>query len=164
MARARLWTFVPLLVVVGVGGRALLNPVLTRGADRRIIDSRFESVQKEVDYHLFAPTWLPHGGRVGILGTLAGERRVMQDFLTADEQSLCILSQEKRSPDRDAYHHNIFEKRADAQATVNGEPCYFVTGDTGERRMFWKNESTALILSSTLLTDSELVKVATSVR
>ena len=85
---------------------------------------------------------------------------MLQDFLDKEERTLCILSQEKRTKDRDGYHDKIFVKRADTEANVNGLPAYFVTGDTGERRLFWLQPETALILSSTVLTDSEMIQVA----
>jgi hypothetical protein len=161
--RGWFWT-APAVVLLGVGGGRVLYPTITRGADGRIIDAQFLALEDRLDHHLYAPTWLPHRGRIGSMGAMQGARRVLQDFADNQDRLLCILSQEQRSRDRDAYHKRLFVKPADARGDVNGAQGYFITGDSGERRLFWNRDETALILSSSVMTDAELLKVAREVR
>jgi hypothetical protein len=77
---------------------------------------------------------------------------------------MVILAQEKRTPERDRYHKDRFTRRAEAKADINGETGYFVTGSSGERRLFWNQDEMAVIISSTFLSDDDLIKVARSVR
>jgi hypothetical protein len=155
---------VPVLLVLGVGGRALMDPVESRGADRRIVDDKFLKLEAKVGHHLYAPTWLPRGGKVGTIGAMQGARRVLQDFTDNEERSLCILSQEPRNADRDRYHARIFKERAEAQGDVDGKTGYFVTGSSGERRLFWNQPDMAVIISSCVLNDEELLQVARRVQ
>ena len=160
----RQWLFVvPALLLVGSGGWKLLNPAASRAADRRIADRDLLKLEKQLGHHLYAPTWLPHGGRVGA-GTRQGNFRVLQDFADNSDRSLAILAQERRTSERDAYHVRRFIRLAEAKADINGKPGYFVTGSSGERRLFWNEEESAIILSSNVLTDDEMVRVAHSVR
>lgn len=163
MARKQWLVVVPLALLLGAGGR-VLAPSISRAAGGRIVDGQFGTLEASLGYHLYAPTWLPYDGRVGTLGALQGARRIMQDFTDRDDRALCILSQERRTPERDRYHERIFMKRADARASVNGKGGYLITGSSGERRLYWSEEDMALILSSTVLTDAELVQVAEKVR
>jgi len=160
----RQWLFVaPVLLLLGGGGWRLLNPAASRAADRRITDRKLIELEKELGYHLYAPTWLPYSGRVGA-GTRVGQYRILQDFSDDSERSLAILAQERRSQERDRYHERRFVKLAEAKADIQGKKGFFVTGSSGERRLFWNDENTALILSSNVLTDDELVRVAHSIR
>ena len=154
---------VPLALLLGAGGRALA-PSVARGTGGRIVDGKFASLEASLGYHLYAPTWLPYDGRVGTLGALQGAHRIMEDFTDKDDRALCILSQERRTPKRDEYHERVFVKRADARASINGKQGYFITGNSGERRLFWAEADMTLILSSTVLTDPELVQVAEKVK
>src|SRR6266498_6024829 len=132
MSRRR-WLYVtPAVLALGAGGWGLLNPMITRGADRRIMDRRLLEIEHTSHRHLYAPTWLPNGGRVGVNGTMQGARRVLQDFQDKDERLLCILAQEPRDAGRDRYNGRIFVKAADARADINGKPAYFVTGVMGD--------------------------------
>lgn len=159
------WTVVaPLLVLLGLFGSLVLNPILTRGADPRIADERLYNLEKKVGYHLYAPTWLPYSGKVGVQGPLQGRVRILQDFIDDQERSLCILSQERRRPERDDYHKRIFVKKAEATVDVEGEKGYFITGNGGERRLFWHTDASAVILSSCVLSDEEMTDIARKVR
>lgn len=159
------WAVVaPVLVLMGLSGSLVLNPILTRGADPRIADERLYNLEKKLGHHVYAPTWLPHAGRVGVQGAMQGKIRILQDFVDKEDRSLCILSQERRRAERDAYHNRLFVKRAEATVDVEGSPGYFVTGNGGERRLFWQEEGTSVILSSCILTDDEMTDVARSVR
>lgn len=75
-----------------------------------------------------------------------------------------ILAQERRSTDRDRYHRKRFMSAAEARADINGKKGYFVTGTSGERRLFWNEPEMAVILSSTSLSDDDMVKIARSIR
>lgn len=159
------WLYsVPVFLLLGAGGHVLLNPQVTRGSDGRIVDAQFYSLEREAGHHVYAPTWLPYRGRVGNLGAMRGAKRILQDFVDRHERSLCILSQEKRSQRRDGYHRRLFQDRMEATADINGTPGYFVTGDSGERRLFWNAPECAVILSSAVLTDQEMADVARKVR
>jgi hypothetical protein len=57
-----------------------------------------------------------------------------------------------------------FAQRAEAKAVVKGKPAYFVTGASGERRLFWNEPDNAIIISSTVLNDRELLEIAQKVR
>jgi hypothetical protein len=164
MARGR-WLFaVPVLAVIGFGGKSVLAPSISRGADRRILSEKALDLEAELGYHLYAPTWLPNQGSVGTLGALKGAKRILQDFTDKDGRALLILSLEPRCPERDRYHQAIFEKRADARGDVNGKRGYFVTGSGGERRLFWNEDKMAVIVSSCVLTDEDLLKIAQKVQ
>jgi hypothetical protein len=161
---SRRWLVVtPALLLLGAGGWKLLDPIRARG-DGRIADARLRELEVSAQRHLYAPTWLPRGGQVGMRGTLQGARRVLQDFTDREGGVLCILAQEPRGSERDTYNKRIFITAADARAEVNGVNAYFVTGAMGERRLFWQVDSTALILSGYALSDQELLRIARSTR
>ncbi len=114
---------------------------------------------------LLAPTWLPRDGRIGREAPTVGARRVLQDFSTSDGENLLILSQEPRSPERDAYHRRMFETRADAKIDLGeGRLGCFVRGNRGELRLFWHQGDTAVIISSSVLSNPELAEIARRVR
>jgi len=152
------------LVVAGSVGRVVLNPVTSRGADRRIASDDLFRIEQESGKHIYAPTWLPQGGRVGEAGLRQGANRMLQDFSAEDDRPMLIVAQESRTLVRDNYHQRIFVKRALARADVNGKPGYIVTGSSGERRLFWNEEDAAIILSSMILDDADLVKIAQNMR
>lgn len=163
--RSNRWLLsVSALVVVGSVGRVLLNPVTSRGADRRIASDDLFRIEQESGKHIYAPTWLPKGGRVGEAGILQGKNRMLQDFSADDDRPMLIVAQEPRTSVRDKYHQRIFVKRAAARTDVNGKPAYMVTGSSGERRIFWNEEDAAIILSSMMLDDADLVKIAQNMR
>jgi hypothetical protein len=156
---------IPVFLLLGWGGHALVSPLESRGADRRVVDDQFLALEAKVGYHLYAPTWLPRGGKVGTIGAMQGAKRILQDFSDGEDRSLCILSQEPRTEERDEYHARIFKERAEVQAEVTPETKgYFVTGSSGERRLYWNQERMALILSSNSLTDEEMLQVARRIR
>lgn len=154
--------------VVAPGALALLfgGSVLwgRTAGEGRIGEHRLQTLERRLGYHLHGPTWLPYGGRAGERGPVQGRNRIMQDFSDDQERVLCILSQERRQPVRDAYHKRLFMSNPDARAEVNGQPAYFVTGQSGERRLFWFQDDTAIILSSTVMSDEEMARVAAGVR
>lgn len=164
MPRNRWLLAVSTLIVLGSVGRVVLNPVVSRGADRRIASEDLSKMEEKLGTRLYAPTWLPYGGRVGRTGTLKGAKRILQDFVDDQDRSILIMAQEPRSAERDRYHAGRFAERAEAKAVVKGKPAYFVTGSSGERRLFWNEPDNAIIISSTVLNDRELLEIAQKVR
>jgi hypothetical protein len=164
MPRRSLLLVLPVIALGGLLGRNLVFPLSTRGADRRIASENLPQMEVEVGRRLYAPTWLPKGGRVGLLGVRQGVHRVMQDFVDGEGQILCILSQEPRSEDRDQYHERLFVERAEVTVELAQGTAYLITGTSGERRLYWNREDTALILSSFCLPDEDMVEVASRVR
>lgn len=161
--RHRQWLFVaPVLLVVGGSGWRLMNPSPTR-ADGRIVDESLIRLENRLGYHLYAPTWLPQSGRPGT-DTKEGKYRVLQDFVNFEDRSILIVAQERRTGERDQYHKERFIEPADARAEINGQTGYFVTGSSGERRLFWHQGDSAVIISSTVLNDDDLVRIARSVK
>jgi hypothetical protein len=164
MARNR-WLFsISAFVLVGSVGRVLLNPVISRGADRRIAADAVFRIEQETGRHIYAPTWLPAGGHVGGTGVLQGAKRLLQDYSGEEDRPILIVAQEPRTAERDRYHHGIFVLRAAARTTIKGKPAYLLTGSSGERRLFWNEEDTAIILSTMALNDEELCKIGENVR
>ena len=164
MLRHRWLLAVSSVIVVGSIGRIVLNPIISRGADRRIASEDFFHAEEELGVKLYAPTWLPGGGRVGTSGTVRGAKRILQDYSDSQDRALLIVAQEPRSPERDDYNRGVFVKRARARATVKGNPAYFINGSSGERRLFWNEPETAVIISSMILTDRDLLTIADKVR
>lgn len=159
------WLFsISAFILVGSLGRVLLNPIISRGADRRIAADELHQMEQKSGKHVYAPTWLPKGGHVGEIGILMGAKRLLQDYQGADDQPILILAQEPRNADRDAYHRRIFETRASARTLINGKPAFLTTGASGERRLFWNEAETAIILSTMALDDGDLRKIAENVR
>lgn len=157
------------IAVCGLGGAWAtlpgLQPNRRPSATTRIADSRFLEQEATVQMALYAPTWLPHDGRPGPVGTRQGVHRILCDYTDADNIPVCILAQERRTPERDRYHEAFFQKQSDARAKIaSGKTGYFVTGESGERRLFWLEPDMALVLSSSIMTDSEMLQVAASMR
>lgn len=164
MTRRHWMLTVPLLLMLLVGGRLFLGAETTNGANQRITDPHITALSEELGFHLYAPTYLPHEGTVGPLGLRRGKHRILQDFSDRFNRSVCILAQEKRNDSRDGYHRRLFQERAEATAMVGDAKGYFITGTNGERRLFWNQDEVALILSSSVLSDEELLKVACELR
>jgi hypothetical protein len=91
-----------------------------------------------------------------------GAHRILQVFEDDGERSVAILAQERRTAERDAYHQKRFVKIAEGRAEINGQHGYLFNGTSGERRLFWNEPQMALIVSSTSLTDDELIRIARS--
>lgn len=163
MARRKMLVVVPVVFCSGLLLRAVFAPIISRGAERRIMSNQAGVLETRLGTHLYAPTWLPYGGRVGSMGAVKGKRRILQDFTDDQERTLLIIAQEPRSPDRDKYNRKIFVTHAEARATFNGKPCYFITGTGGERRLFWNEDKAAVIISSAVLHDRELLDIAKKV-
>lgn len=164
MPRNRWLLVISVLILMGSVGRLVLNPIVSRGADRRIASEELSQMEQESGTRLYAPTWLPLEGRIGRGGVLKGAKRILQDFSDPQERSILIMAQEPRCEDRDRYHARTFADVAEAKAQVNGRTAYFVTGSSGERRLFWNEPDNAIILSSTVLNDRQLLEVAQKVR
>lgn len=175
----RIWflTAPALAVLVAAGAATVLRAPDSRQADGRIGSKRLAEMEAELGVHLYAPTWLPRGGRPGPLGIKQGSYRILSDFSDDDRSYLCILAQEPRSPERDRYLHNRLIRHADATVEIPRPSAaaapvagathrkgYLMTGRHGERRLIWFEHDAALILSSPVLADTELVRVAASVR
>ncbi|MGV3724582.1 MAG: hypothetical protein ACO1SX_27110 [Actinomycetota bacterium] len=159
------WLFsISAFVLIGSVGRVLLYPIISRGADRRIAADDLFRIEQETGKHLYAPTWLPEGGHVGEIGILQGANRMLQDFTGEGDRPILIIAQETRTAERDSYHRRLFETEAGGRTTVRGKPAFLVTGSSGERRLFWNEKDTAIILSTMALTDNELRKIGESMR
>lgn len=159
MRRRLLVIAVPLLAAAW-GGQQLIGAASTTAVGR----GQIHELEKRVQRRLLTINWLPEGAVTGPLPPAVGVRRVLQSFTRKDGHPLCILAQQPRSEDANRYHHSIFVKRAEAKISIGNQTGYFVTGSTGERRLFWEQGDTALILSSPLLGDSEMRRIAESVR
>jgi len=164
MASKRWLLVVPVFLLGGASVKSLVAGINVRGSDRRLVNARFLEKEQELAHHLYAPTWLPYNGRIGDSGPTQGANRLLQDFTDKDDRTLLILAQERRSTERDRYHERLFQQRAEAKAKFNGKSGYFVTGTGGERRLFWNEADTAVILSTAVLTDEELLQVAQKVQ
>ena len=163
MSRKYWLVALPVVLLLGFSGRNLIVPVITRGADRRIVSEEFTKFEGRIGHHLYAPTWLPKGGRPDDDGPTQGAKRILTDYSDDDDRILLILAQERRTEDRDRYHGRVFTARAEAQAQINDATGYFITGSNGERRLFWNEPDMALIMSSSTLSDDELLKIARAV-
>jgi hypothetical protein len=155
------WSIVipAVLLLAGFGGTSMLP----RGPSQPTKNPSLRSLESQVGYHLYAPTWLPAGGFAGT--AMVGAHRILQDFSQpGEDRVVVIVSQEQRNPKRDKYHRRLFQRDPEAKTDINGKPGYYITGNSGERRLFWNETDSAVILSSTLLTDEQLASVARSVR
>lgn len=163
MMRRYWFAALPVAVLGALGGRMLIWPSRAH-ADSRLVTPRFRELEAQVGYHLYAPTWVPYGGRPGTTGPDAGVFRIMQEYYDTQERAVLIISQERRTPERDRYNRKIFIDHADARATVRGHRAVIVPGVLGDRRLFWQEKDSSVILSSPVLTDAELIQTARSVR
>jgi hypothetical protein len=160
MARKQ-WLFVaPALLVVGGGWKLASGP--PTAPDGRIVTRETLDLEEKLGRHLYAPSWLPAGGKPGMVRE--GRFRVLIDYQDATERSMFIVAQEPRTQERDEYHEQRFVKPSDAKAQLNDTTGYFITGNSGERRLYWKTDDTSVIVSSTMLEDDEMTRVAQSVR
>jgi len=162
MARKQ-WLFVaPALLLVGGGGWKLAG-LPARAPDGRIVHPEALSLERQLGRHLYAPSWLPTGARPGMVRE--GRHRVLFDYQDPTERSLFIVAQEPRNDERDAYHAKRFVRPSDSRAPIDADSTgYFITGTSGERRLFWHTADTSVILSSTMLGDEDLVRLAQSFR
>lgn len=163
MSRKYWLVALPVVLLLGFAGRNLIFPVVTRGADRRVVSEAFTTFESRVGYHLYAPTWLPEGGRPDEDGPTQGAKRILTDYSDGEDRILLILAQELRTEERDRYHGRVFRARAEAQAEIGDATGYFITGSNGERRLFWNEPEMALIMSSSTLPDDVLLKIARTV-
>jgi hypothetical protein len=132
-----------------VGGRSDSgNPI--RGENHAV-------VERTLGYHLLAPTSLPRGMVAGRAGVRTGALRVLCDY-TNDDDTL-IIAQEKRNPQRDAYNRSLFAGRT---VDINGYEGRVTAGDLGERRVTFYTPAVTIVLSSSTLSEQELVAVARS--
>lgn len=169
MKRKRWGGTVPALVTVcGLGGAWVALPGLHPGsapAPTRIVDDRFLEQEARAGMPLYAPSWLPHEGMPGPVGTRPGIHRILSDYTDSQGLPICIVAQERRTPERDRYHHRYFQAKSDAQGRIGeSKTGYFITGKSGERRLFWFEPDMALVVSSSAMTDPELLRVAASTR
>jgi hypothetical protein len=154
------------LIVIGAGGAGTLGFYRghARKSDGRFCDPQMLSIEKRLGRHLYAPTWLPQGVVPTEYSTRVGAFRVLCDFSDPVTQRAVILAQEPRKPARDRYHQTQILPHADMQAPLGSEKGYFMWGPSGDRRLFWRNRESWLLVSSFQLTDMELLKIAQSVR
>lgn len=158
MVRSKQWLLVvPVVMILGGTGWKLSSG----SADGRRVDGTLLALESKLGYHLYGPTWLPDGTRPTD-DTRQGQHRILQVFVDSTERSIAILAQEPRTEERDAYHVERFAKRAEGKAEINGKVGYLLTGSSGERRLFWNEDEMALIVSSTCLTDDQLIRFARS--
>jgi hypothetical protein len=161
MVRPKQWLLVlPVVALAGGLGWRFANPALTRAAGR-MIDPTTLKLEHRLGYHLFAPSWLPTGTHPTD-STKEGAHRILQVYEDDTQRSTLILAQERRNADRDAYHKDRFVSHADGKADIRGKQGYLFTGNSGERRLFWNEEEMAMIISSTVLSDDDLIRVARS--
>ena len=135
-----------------------------KGNDPRLCDSQMLKLEKRLGRHLYAPTWLPEDVKPVENFTRDGVHRVLCNYSDGSNQRSIILAQEPRSPERDRYHKERILPTADLQATVGDERAYFMWGKSSERRLFWRNRDSWFVVSSFQLSDTDLLKVAQSVR
>ena len=117
------------------------------------------AMERTVGHHLFAPTQLPRGMEPGTNGLRQGAIRILSDY--GNGEDMLIVAQERRTPERDAYNRKRFTGRA---VEVNGHEGSLTTGSLGERRLAFFTDELTIVLSSTSLSDKELVEVAQSMR
>jgi len=165
MTRPRWLFFCPLLLLAGVGGFQVLKPHPHRTADGRLATPAFLALEQQLGRRLRAPTWLPRGGRVGSAQPTLGARRVLQDYCTDRGENLAIISQEPRSAERDKYHDHLFQRKAEATVEFgSGRLGYVLHGPSGERRLFWREKDSSVVISSPVLSYKELIEIATRMR
>ncbi|MBI3911332.1 MAG: hypothetical protein HY320_10425 [Armatimonadetes bacterium] len=134
-----------------------------RQAHGRIVDSKFLRLEDRLGYHLYAPTWLPQGVALYSRGTIQGRFRILSCYVKPDITGGFILAQERRRPDREAYHQNLIRRTLEATTRVHGGVAYILDGEMGERRIAWATPDTWLFLSSADLPDHTLLSIANSV-
>ncbi len=164
LGRSRLYLFagIPVIGLLFAGGAQWVR---MPGSDPRLVTPQFRRLEAELNRQLYAPTSMPPGLylRPDHQPT-AGAFRVMQAYVTRESDLGLILAQEGRTAERDAYHQRLFMSKADRKVDLNGKQGYFITGQTGERRLYWREKDTSLIISSSRLPDESLVAVALTVQ
>jgi hypothetical protein len=162
-SRNRFYLFagMPMVLLMFAGGAHWLR---LPGSDPRLVTSDFRQLETRLERRLYAPTSMPAGlNLMPDRSPTTGAHRVMQAYVTQNAELGLILAQEPRNPERDAYHRRLFKTRAERKVDLNGKRGYIITGHTGERRLYWEEEATSLILSSARLPDETLVAVALTV-
>ena len=158
------WT-APTVLLLGVSTGLAMRPATpTSSAPLHPHGPALRRLQTELGRKIYTVGWAPIGTRLGESGIKRGARRILQPFATAQGATCFILSQEPRNPSRDAYHRKLFIDRAGARVDLDGKTGYLVDGASGERRLFWNEKDTALIVSSVILSDDELIRIALGVR
>ena len=145
--------------IVPVGLLAPLVMGMHKSQPAAIYATNHAQMEKTVGYHLFAPTDLPRGLKPGSGGMRQGAVRVLCDYSNGED--LLIVAQEPRSPKRDVYNHAQF---AGSAVDVNGMPGTMTRGTLGERRLAYFTDDATVVLSSTSLSDQELLRVAKSMK
>lgn len=158
------WT-APTVLLFGVSAGLAIRPATpTSSLPLHAHGPALRRLQTELGRKVYSVTWAPTGVRLGESGIKRGARRILQPFATEQGATCFILSQEPRTPARDAYHRKLFIDRAGARVDLDGKTGYLVNGASGERRLFWNEKDTALIVSSVLLSDDDLIRIALGVR
>ena len=160
----RTWLFVvPVALAAGLGAHGFIIARASGNRDRIISK---ESLREEATkgIHIYAPCWLPYEGHVGHIGMRKGARRILQDYADSQDRIEMIMGQEPHDAKRDKYNQDVFVKHAETKARINDVTGYFVTGTGGERRLYWSMPDAVLILSSSVLSDDELLEIARKVR
>jgi hypothetical protein len=163
-SRSRFYLFagVPVVALLFAGGGRWMR---LPGSDPRLVTREFHRLESKLDRRLYAPTAMPPGLNLSPDDSpIAGAHRVMQAYVSQSAEWGLIVAQELRNADRDAYHRRVFMAKPDRRVDLNGKTGFFVTGQTGERRLFWEEADAALIISSGNLPDESLVAVALTVR
>ena len=152
---------IPVVALLFAGSKWVRLP----GGDHRIVTHEFRQMEAKLERRLYAPTALPAGLNLQPqFGPRRGAHRIMQAYLSTNADQGFILAQEPRHPERDAYNRRVFVDHPDRKVDLNGKQGYIVTGQSGERRLFWQEDDAILILSSANLPDETLVEVALNVR
>lgn len=162
LTRKHFFAGVPMLALLFAGGATWFhNPT----GDQRVITPDFLDLEARLERRLYAPTSMPQQyGLRPESGPTKGAHRIMQAYASVDAQFGLIMAQEPRTPARDAYHQRLFKSNPERKVDLDGKRGYFITGETGERRLFWEEKDASLILSSGNMPDEALVTIALSVR
>jgi hypothetical protein len=157
-----LFAGVPVVALLFAGGAKWVR---LPGSDPRLVAPKFRQLEAQLDRRLYAPISMPAGlDLVPDPNPNAGAHRVMQAYMNRNGELAMILAQEPRNPKRDAYHHRLFALNPDRKVDLDGKRGYFITGQTGERRLYWEEEEASVILSSSTLPDEMIEAIALKVR
>jgi hypothetical protein len=163
-ARSRFYLFagLPMVALLFAGGAKWVR---LPGGDPRLVTREFRSLEAQLGRRLYAPVSAPPGVElVPDSSPTSGAYRVLQPYTNRNSELALILAQEPRNAERDAYHNRLFVLNPDRKVDLDGKKGYFITGSTGERRLYWKEKDASIILSSSTLPDEVIVAVALKVR
>ena len=161
--RFKLTAVVPLVLVLGtagVGGFSLWRSYSQAKGLGPSPDNL--ELEAKLGYHLLAPTWVPPGSHYGEFGTRHGQLRILTSVEDDTDTGVFIIAQEQArvNEERDKYNRNFVEAKSVKKVNVGGHPAGFSTGGIGERRLAWFQDGMFIIISSSRLSDEDLIRVA----